>query len=224
MDVNNAFLNGLLEEEVYMQQPKGYVVAGKEGMVCKLKKSLYGLKQAPRAWYGKIDDHLQSQGFQRSNIDHTLYCKVQGKDIVLVILYVDDLILTGSNEAMVEDGQSKLSKEFEIKDPGELHYIFGIEVSQLKKGDIFISQQMCDNTSAKVLAKNPVMHQRTKHIEVREHFIREKVQSGYISLHHCNTKENVADILTKALGKELFFKHRFALGMMELPLREGVEQ
>ncbi|MCO5592969.1 hypothetical protein L7F22_046973 [Adiantum nelumboides] len=116
MDVNNAFLNGLLEEEVCMQQPEGYIVAGKESMVCKLNKSLYGLKQVPRAWYEKIDDHLQSQGFQRSNVDHTLYYKVQGKDIVLVILYVYDLILIGSNEAMVEDVQSKLSKEFEMKD------------------------------------------------------------------------------------------------------------
>ncbi|MCO5571978.1 hypothetical protein L7F22_025729 [Adiantum nelumboides] len=127
MDVNNAFLNGLLEEE--------------EDKVCKLNKSLYRLKQAPRAWYGRIDDHLQSKGFQRSHADHTLYYKVQGKYIVLVILYVDDLILTESNEAMVEDVQSKLSKEFEMKDLGELHYILGIEVSRLKKGDIFISQQ-----------------------------------------------------------------------------------
>ncbi|MCO5573965.1 hypothetical protein L7F22_027743 [Adiantum nelumboides] len=82
---------------------------------------------------------------------------------------------------------------------------------------------LCDNTSAEALAKNPVMHQRTKHIEVREHFIKEKVQSGNISLHHCNTKENIADIFTKALGKELFFNHNSALGMMELPLREEVE-
>lgn len=80
----------------------------------------------------------------------------------------------------------------------------------------------CDNTSAESLAKNPILHQRTKHIEVREHFIREKVHDGDIVLHHCNTKENVADIFTKALGKELFFKHRAGLGMMELPLREGV--
>ncbi|MCO5606631.1 hypothetical protein L7F22_060819 [Adiantum nelumboides] len=141
MDVNNAFPNGLLEEEVYMQQPEGYVVAWKESMVCKLNKSLDGLKQAPRAWYGRIDNHLQSQEFQRSNADHTLYYKVQGKDNVLVRFYVNDLILTGSNDAMVEDVQSKLSKEFEMKDLGELHYILGIEVSRLKKGDIFISQQ-----------------------------------------------------------------------------------
>ncbi|MCO5610100.1 hypothetical protein L7F22_064335 [Adiantum nelumboides] len=127
MDVNNAFLNGLLEEEVYMQQPEGYVVAWKEGMVCKLNKSLCGLKQAPRVWYGRIGDHLQSQGFQRSIADHTLYYKVQGKDIVLVILYVDDLILMGRKEYMVEDVQSKLSKEFEMKDLGELHYILYVD-------------------------------------------------------------------------------------------------
>ncbi|KAH7366225.1 hypothetical protein KP509_18G068600 [Ceratopteris richardii] len=79
----------------------------------------------------------------------------------------------------------------------------------------------CDNVSVESLAKNPVMHQQTKHIEVREHIIREKIQSGDIILHHCNTKENVADLFTKALGKELFIKHRSSLGMMELPLREG---
>ena len=79
----------------------------------------------------------------------------------------------------------------------------------------------CDNTSAEALAKNPVHHQRTKHIDVRDHFIREQVAKGAISIHHCSTKENVADIFTKALPKDPFIKHRAALGLMDLPLREG---
>ena len=72
------------------------------------------------------------------------------------------------------------------------------------------------------LAKKFVFHQRTRHIEVREHFIIEKVHDGDIVLHHCNTEENVVDILTKALNKELFFKHQEGLGLMKLPLREGI--
>ena len=94
MDVKSAFLNGYLEEEVYVEQPQGYEVPSKEHKVYRMKKELYGLKQAPRAWCRRIDSYLTENGFQRSESKMTLYTKVneQGK-MLIVFLYVDDLIL-----------------------------------------------------------------------------------------------------------------------------------
>ncbi|KAL4379170.1 hypothetical protein GQ457_02G022950 [Hibiscus cannabinus] len=97
-DVKSIFLNGFLEEEVYVQQPIGYEVKGEEMKVYKLKKALYGLKQAPRAWYERIDSHFSKSGFQKSVSEATLYVKTRGADEVLIVcLYVDDLIYTGNS-------------------------------------------------------------------------------------------------------------------------------
>lgn len=96
MDVKSAFLNGDLQEEVCMTQPLGFKVASKEHQVCRLVKALYGLKQAPRAWYIKIDKYLIDQGIQRSPSDPHLYVKQNGDDILFLVIYVDDLIITGS--------------------------------------------------------------------------------------------------------------------------------
>jgi hypothetical protein len=95
MDVKSAFLNGMLNEEVYVDQPPGFEVKGQEQKVYKLKKSLYGLKQAPRAWYSRIDSYFLNDGFNRSNNEPTLYIKAdqQGK-ILILCLYVDDMIYT----------------------------------------------------------------------------------------------------------------------------------
>ena len=92
MDVKTVFLNGIIEEEVYIEQPKGFVVHGKESHVCKLKKALYGLKQAPRAWYGRIDEFLVSLGFTNSDVDPNLYHKVVDDEPLILVLYVDDLL------------------------------------------------------------------------------------------------------------------------------------
>ena len=101
MDVKSAFLNGDLEEEVYMYQPQGFQVSGKEYLVCKLKKALYGLKQAPRAWYIKIDRYLDEQGFQRSPSDSNMYVKRVGNNIIILVIYVDDIIITGSQASAI---------------------------------------------------------------------------------------------------------------------------
>jgi len=87
MDVKSAFLNGILKEEVYVEQPLGYVFRGKEDKVYRLKKALYGLKQALRAWYMKIDSYFVQHGFKRYPFEHTLYVKfVDPKDIFIVSL------------------------------------------------------------------------------------------------------------------------------------------
>ena len=101
MDVKTAFLNVVIEEEVYVEQPKGFVILGKESHVCRMKKALYGLKQAPRAWYAWIDGYLVSLGFTKSDVDPNLYYKVVDGEPLILVLYVDDLFLTGVEKLIV---------------------------------------------------------------------------------------------------------------------------
>eukprot|EP00253_Pinus_taeda_P001506 PITA_01506 len=95
MDVKSAFLNGFIQEEVYIEQPQGFELHGKESHVCRLKKALYGLKQAPRVWYSTIDTYLQGMGFTKSEADLNLYYIVIGEEPLILVLYVDDLVITG---------------------------------------------------------------------------------------------------------------------------------
>ena len=140
-DVKSAFLNGDLEEEVYVSQPEGFVVNGKEDKVYRLKNALHGLKQAPRAWYFKINSYFQENGFERSNNEPTLYLKREGKkDFLVVCLYVDDMIYMGSSESIVAEFKDCMMKKFEMSDLGLLHYFLGLEVKQGVDG-IFISQR-----------------------------------------------------------------------------------
>ena len=93
-----TFLHGDLEEEIYMQQPQGYEVKGKENLVCRLKKSLYGLKQAPRKWYLKFDKFMTEQGYDRCHSDHCVYFKrLDNEKYIILLLYVDDMLVVGSN-------------------------------------------------------------------------------------------------------------------------------
>ena len=90
-----AFLNGVIEEEVYIEKPQGFEVEDIKTHVCRLKKALYGLKQAPRSWYGRIGSFLTSLGFTKSKVDSNLYFKVMNDELVILLLYVDYLFLTG---------------------------------------------------------------------------------------------------------------------------------
>jgi hypothetical protein len=103
MDVKTTFLHGDLEEEIFMKQPKGYVVKGKKELVCKLKKSLYGLKQSPRMWYQKFDTYMLGLGFTRSKEDHCVYSKLIGDHLIYLVLYVDDMLLIGNNKEIIQD-------------------------------------------------------------------------------------------------------------------------
>ncbi|KAH9670830.1 hypothetical protein KPL70_017126 [Citrus sinensis] len=140
MDVKSAFLNGFLEEEVYIEQPLGYVVKGHEDKVLRLKKALYELKQAPRAWNSRIDKYFQEKGFTKCPYEHALYVKEKDGDILIVCLYVDDLIFTGSNPSLFEEFKRVMIKEFEMTDIGLMAYYLDIEVNQKEEG-IFISQE-----------------------------------------------------------------------------------
>jgi transposase InsO family protein len=139
MDVKSAFLNGFLEEEVYVDQPPGFEVQEHPAKVYRLKKALYGLKQAPRAWYNRIDTYLIKSGFNRSQNEPTLYTKTdQHGKILIVCLYVDDMIYTGNLE--LTDFKHAMQSEFEMTDLGIMKYFLGIEVHQSAKG-IFVCQQ-----------------------------------------------------------------------------------
>ncbi|KAK2446248.1 putative mitochondrial protein [Trifolium repens] len=140
MDVKSAFLNGVLDEEVYIEQPQGYEVKGEEENVLKLKMALCGLKQAPRAWNARIDKYFQEKNFIKCPYEHTLYIKLQGRDILIVCLYVDDLIFTGNNPTMFEEFKKEMTKEFEMTDIGLMSYYLGIEVKQEDQG-ILITQE-----------------------------------------------------------------------------------
>ena len=139
-DVKNAFLHGELKEEVYMEAPQGFTDRFAEREVCLLKKSLYGLKQSPRAWFGKFTLAMNKYGFKQSNSDHTLFLKRRGNLITCLIIYVDDMIITGDDKEEIAKLRKSLFTEFEMKDLGKLKYFLGIEVLRSKRG-IFMCQK-----------------------------------------------------------------------------------
>ena len=137
MDVKTAFLNGDLEEVIYMSQPEGYIEPGKENLVCKLKKSIYGLKQASRQWYRKFDSVISSFGFTENLVDECVYLKAVGNQFIFLILYVDDILLASSNIKLLKDTKSFLSKNFDMKDMREASYVLGIEIKRNRSQGIW---------------------------------------------------------------------------------------
>ena len=140
LDIKNAFLHGDLEEEVYLEQPPGFVAQGEYGKVCRLKKALYGLKQSPRAWFGKFSKEIQAFGMNKSEKDHSVFYKKSAASIILLVVYVDDIVITGNDHAGISNLKAFMHSKFHTKDLGELKYFLGIEVSRSKKG-MFLSQR-----------------------------------------------------------------------------------
>ncbi|GJW51621.1 putative RNA-directed DNA polymerase [Tanacetum coccineum] len=296
-DVKNAFLHGELKKEVYMEAPPGFSQHFKHREVCKLKKSLYGLKQSPRAWFGRFTLAMKKYGYKQSNSDHTLFLSHRGDRVTCLIIYVDDMIITGNDESEIKKLKEGLCAEFEMKDLGNLRYFLGIKVMRSQQG-IFIyiayvvgvvSQFMhqpkiftdvdwagdkgnrrstsgylslvggnlvtwkskkqkvislssveaelrgiakglaealwirklvseigfppkesiwimSDNKAAIQISENPVQHDRTKHVEVDRHFIKEKLETGIIKLPFVKSEDQLADILTKAVGMVILHK------------------
>eukprot|EP00253_Pinus_taeda_P026462 PITA_26462 len=258
-----------------MEQPPGFMQT-KSNLVCQLNKSLYGLEQAPRAWYAKMDNFLSDTGFSRCHSDNTVYTKKVGKSLIILFLYVDDLILTGSDPNLINHVKSSLKNQFEMIDLGQLHYFLGLQVLQSKeeaspllvgftdfdwagdpddwksttsyvftlgsrpitwdfkkqsaislslveaeyrgtieasKEDPWLRQILSefgfqqqhpttlwwDNQSAIQLCKDPVQHQRNKHIELHMQFIRKLIHDHVLEVQYCSTDDQVADIFTTAL-------------------------
>lgn len=141
LDIKNAFLNGDLEEEVYMDVPPGLDTEDSFRKVCILKKSLYGLKQSPRSWFERLTRVVKKHGFTQCQTDHTMFIKSAstGKKAIMIV-YVDDIILTGDHVEELKHLKDVLAKEFEVKDLGKLKYFLGMEVARSHKG-IFVTQR-----------------------------------------------------------------------------------
>jgi len=140
LDVQNAFLHGILEEEVYMHQPPGYVDKHHPSYVCRLDKALYGLKQAPRAWYARLCNKLLALGFLPSKADTSLFYYCKGGYNMFVLVYVDDIIVASSNSLATIALLKDLQAEFALKDLDDLHYFLGIEVKKVN-GGLLLSQE-----------------------------------------------------------------------------------
>ncbi|XP_019084316.1 PREDICTED: uncharacterized protein LOC109125954 [Camelina sativa] len=134
LDVNNAFLQGELKEEVYMAQTEGFVDPDKPDYVCRLRKPIYGLKQAPRACYLSLKNHLLHTCFTNSHADTSLFVKKCGSSFVYVLVYVDDILVTGSYFVLVVQTLASFADRFSIKDPTDLTYFLGIEATRTKAG------------------------------------------------------------------------------------------
>jgi hypothetical protein len=134
MDVKSYFLNGDLNEEVYMEQPEGFELSDNPDLVCKMKKSLYGLKQAPCAWYHRLDTYLKDKGFKRGTIDNNLYIKTKGNDLLIMLVYVDDIIFRFNKDSLVQWFSSAMESEFEMSMIGELSFFLGLQITQRFEG------------------------------------------------------------------------------------------
>nr|GFA81579.1 retrovirus-related Pol polyprotein from transposon TNT 1-94 [Tanacetum cinerariifolium] len=295
MDVKSAFLNGFLEEEVYVEQPEGYVSKGQEDKVLRLKKALYGLKQAPRAWNTRIDKYFQENGFRKCLsievkqmeegifICQERYAKemlkrfgmdkcnpvgtpIEHKIAKRILRYIKGTVDYGMFYSTSEDfklvGYSG-SNWAESKDDGRstsgfLFFLGNNAFTWSSKKQPIVTLSSCEaeyiaatscvchaiwlrsmlkelhmeqedateiyvnNKSAIDLAKNPVYHDRSKHINTRYHFIRECIAKKDVRVIHTSSEDQVADIFTKPLNERDFTRQRMMLGVEKSSLKGGV--
>ncbi|CAM8948430.1 unnamed protein product [Rhodiola kirilowii] len=160
MDVKSAFLNGLLHEEVFVSQPKGFEDPHHPAHVYRLKKALYGLKQAPRAWYERLTVFLINHGYVRGGVDKTLFVKHTRSDFIIAQIYVDDIVFGSNTQTMVDQFMEQMQKEFKMSMVGEMSYFLGLQVTQKKDG-IFISQSKYAKTLIKKFDLAKASHKRT---------------------------------------------------------------
>ena len=139
MDITAAFLNGELNEDVYMKQPQGFEDNNRKDYVYKLKKSLYGLKQSSRCWNSVLHEHLKSMGFCQTAGDPCIYIRDDNGEIFIIAVHVDDLIMAGSTKEKIAEVKNKIASRFKAKDMGPLSYILGLQVIQ-KNGSIWLGQ------------------------------------------------------------------------------------
>ena len=136
MDVKNAFFNGNLSEEVYMQPPSSLSVESNK--ICHLRRAFYGLKQAPRAWFAKFGSTISRLGYMANHYDSALFLRHTDKGTILLLLYVDDMIIIGDNLSGIQELKDFLSQQFEMKDFRHLSYFLGLEITP-STDDIYIT-------------------------------------------------------------------------------------
>ncbi|CAM8878671.1 unnamed protein product [Rhodiola kirilowii] len=160
MDVKSAFLNGLLCEEVYVAQPKGFEDPHYPDYVYKLKKAMYGLKQAPGAWYERLTQFLISIGYTRGGIDKTMFVKKEKKHFIIAQIYVDDIVFGSNSQKMVDEFVAQMQSEFQMSMVGEMNYFLGLQVIQSKEG-IFLTQAKYARNLVKKFGLAKATHKRT---------------------------------------------------------------
>ena len=175
LDVKTAFLHGDLEEELYMRQPEGFIKEDRKNLVCKLKKSLYGLKQAPRQWYKKFDSFMSSHSFTRCQADHCCYFKKIDNNFIILLLYVDDMLVAGSNMQEIVNLKLKLSKQFEMKDMGAVKQILGMRIKRDTNSRTLLLSQ--DKYINKVLSRFNMQNAKVVSTPLGVHFRLSKEQS-----------------------------------------------
>src|ERR1044072_137863 len=160
MDVKSAFLNGYINEEVYVEQPKGFVDPSHPKHVYILRKALYGLKQAPRAWYERLTQFLLDHGYHKGGNDKTLFVKKDKGKLMITQIYVDDIVLGGMLHKMVEHFVTQMKSEFETSLVGELNYFLGLQVKQMEDS-MFVSQSKYARGIVKKFSLESASHKRT---------------------------------------------------------------
>lgn len=160
MDIKAAFLNGVLEDEAYVQQPKGFVNPSALDHVYKFHKALYGLKQAPRAWYSRLTDYLLEFGFFREKDDKTLFIKIEKDHLMVAQIYVDDIVFGATNNDLLSRFIKEMSTEFAMSMVGDLSNFLGLQIKQLKNG-MFVSQSKYAKDLVKRFGLDDAKHMRT---------------------------------------------------------------
>ncbi|GJQ97343.1 retrovirus-related pol polyprotein from transposon TNT 1-94 [Tanacetum coccineum] len=208
MDVKTAFLNGPLKEEVYVNQPDGFVDPHHPEKIYRLKKALYGLKQAPRAWYDELSNFLVSKGFLKdSDLSGTPVDQTKYRSMIGALKY-----LTTGGDKLVSWSSKK--QDCTLMSSAEAEYVslsaccaqvLWLRTQLTDYGFHFDKIPMyCDSKAAIAISCNPVQHSRTKHIDVRYHFIKEQVEKGIVELFFVGTEYQLADLFTKALSEDRF--------------------
>jgi hypothetical protein len=145
LDVKTSFLHGDLDEEIYMEQPEGFVQNHNKKFVCRLKKSLYGLRRSPRQWYNKFNSFMVSHNYTRSGYDHCVHFKKLNNDIfIILVLYVDDMILARKNITEINRLKAKMARTFDMKDLGATRQILSMEIFRETRGMVSFG---CHNKS-----------------------------------------------------------------------------
>ncbi|CAM8983988.1 unnamed protein product [Rhodiola kirilowii] len=185
MDVNSAFLNGLLNEEEYVAQPKGFEDPHHPYYVYRLKKALYGLKQVPRAWYKRLTEFLINHGYVRGGVDKMLFVKHTELDFIIAQIYVDDIVFGSSNQKLVDKFVKQMESKFQMSMVGEMCYFLGLQVKEKAYG-IFISQRKYARNLIKKFDLKKATHKRTlaaTHVKVTKDEASTKVdQTLYTSM------------------------------------------
>ncbi|GJT70042.1 retrovirus-related pol polyprotein from transposon TNT 1-94 [Tanacetum coccineum] len=217
MDVKSAFLNGKLKEEVYVKQPPGFESSEFPYYVCKLEKALYGLKQAPRAWYETLSTFLIQNKFAKGRIDNTLFIYKSKGEVLIVQLYQSnpkESDLTAVKRILRYLKGTPTLGLYHPKCPG-------FDLKGYSDSDYAGCNMDIKSTSAKaeyvaVAGCCAILHSRTKHIDIRYHFIRDHILKGDIELHFIPTEYQLADIFTKPLDEPTSTRLKAELGMLNI--------